>query len=311
MTILVTGATGFVGAAIVRALAYRRRAVRAAARNPALVERLPGVEAVALPDLAGSPDWQPLLSNVTAVVHAAGLAHQPPTISLSTLMRVNAEASGTLANAAAAAGVSRFILMSSIRAVTGASATHLVQPTDEPAPTDDYGRSKLAAEFAVCRAFPGAIVLRPPVVHGAGAKGNMARLARLALSPLPLPIGGLTGRRSLVSEFNLASAVVHLLDLADVPCPLIHVQDGPPLTVPDMIRAMRQAFGRWPMVMTPPAGIDAAAIRMLAPGLASQLVDDLVISDDGLRATGWQPIEPSSDGLARMARTALFGQTRL
>jgi UDP-glucose 4-epimerase len=311
MTVLVTGATGFVGQAVVRYLAGQGREVRAAARNPDRVEKHPLVTPVPMPDLGGPLDWRDTLAGTRQIVHAAGLAHQQPGMADNMLMRVNADASGLLARAAATAGIERFILISSIRALSGPSASQVLYPDDTPSPTEPYGRSRLAAEVAVRAALVDAVVLRPPLVHGAGAKGNMARLARLALSPLPLPIGGLIGRRSIVSDFNLASAVAHLLDAHDARGGVFHIQDGPPLTVPEMISVMRMSLGRWPMIMTPPVALDAMLIRALAPRLAAQLADDLIIADEALRRSGWQPVESSGSGLARTVRAARTGQTRL
>lgn len=304
MTVLVTGASGFVGRAIVDDLVTRGIAVRAASRKPSLGARVSLPEHVTMPDLAGTIDWTPLLQGVDAVVHAAGLAHQSPGTGEAEVTRVNATASADLAGAAAAAGIARFILVSSIRAISGPSAEAILKPDTPPLPIDAYGRSKLAAEQAVAAALPGAFILRSPVVHGAGAKANMARLARLAASPWPLPIGGLQGRRSIVSDRNLASAVAHLLAAGPAAPRVVHVHDGEPLDVAQMIAAMRRALGRRAGVMTPPLALDRRLVQLMSARLDAQLAQDLVVTDDALRASGWQPPETSQQGLARMVRAA-------
>lgn len=286
MTILVTGASGFVGRAIAAHLAELGQAVRPASRSTP----------IPLPDLATDFDPGPLLDGVTAIIHAAGLAHQPPGTSETLLHRINAEAAGTLAHAAAERGITRFVLISSIRAITGPSAEGILDETATPAPTDAYGRSKLAGEIAVREAFPNAVILRPPVVYGPGVKANMARLVGLAALPIPLPLAGLQGRRSVVSDRNLASAAAFALTTEPG---TFHVDDGAPLTVPDLIAAMRA--GRNPGLFAFPG--TSSLLKALAPRFADQLARDLIVTSAALRQRGWAPVETSAAGLARMAQT--------
>lgn len=302
MRVLVTGATGFVGQAVAGFLADQGHAVWAGARNPGALAASPRVTPRLLPDLEADADWPSLLSGVDAVVHAAGLAHQPPGADEARMMRLNATAAGRLAEAAAAAGIGRFVLISSIRAICGPAAPAALAETATPQPTDAYGRSKLAGEKAVRDGLATAVVLRPPVVHGAGAKANMARLAGLARLPVPLPIGSLSGRRSLVSDRNLAAAVGFALTDDRAQGGLFHVTDGVALTVPAMIGAMRRSLGRGPAVFSLPFGLDATLVRLALPGLHDQLGRDLVADNARLAAAGWSPVETSAAGLARLVQ---------
>ena len=124
---------------------------------------------------------------------------------------INAEAVGELAEQAKGK-VERFIFMSSVRAQAGLSADHAITETDMPEPTDTYGRSKLEAERLVAASGVPYTMLRPAVVYGKGVKGNIAALATIAKTPMPLPFGGLDNRRSLLALDNLVTAVVHVLD---------------------------------------------------------------------------------------------------
>ncbi len=144
------------------------------------------------------------------------------------------------------------MFLSSIRAQSGPSAAPPLTDADAPAPTDPYGHSKLAAEEALAEIGLDWVALRPVLVYGAGVKGNMAALLRLARSPYPLPLASLTGRRSLVSLESLAGAVVAALDApAPIGRPLI-VADPDPLTLPEMIAAMRSGLGRGPGLLPCP-----------------------------------------------------------
>ena len=207
-TVLVTGASGFIGRSLVGALAGEGYAVKAAARDPEAVPPAAGVTRVALPDLARPVDWSDLLAGVSHVVHLAGLAHSPGVLADDVYRRINALAAGELAEAASRAKVERLVFVSSVRAQAGLSADHKIAETDVPAPTDAYGRSKLEAEQLIEASGAGFTVLRPAVVYGPGVKGNIASLATLAKTPMPLPFANLDNRRSLLAIENFIAAIL-------------------------------------------------------------------------------------------------------
>lgn len=307
--VLVTGASGFVGRELLRRLSAAGWRVLAAARDGTNVPRGERIEAAVMPDLAArSPDWGPLLADVTHIVHLAGLAHMTRGIPEAVYMAVNAEATVALAAAAQRAGVARLVLVSSIRAQVGPVAAHVVRESDMPAPTDAYGRSKLAAEMGMWRALKGdaaksAVVLRPVLVHGPGVKGNLAALARLARWPVPLPIGALRNRRSLVSLANLASAIGHALT-APAPCGgTFLVADPEPVSVPDIIAALRAGLGRGRGLIDLPLAPAAAALRLIGRDeIWDRLAGDLVADTGAFQATGWRASEATLEALARDAR---------
>ena len=222
-TVLVTGASGFIGKALIGTLAGDGFAVRAAARDPGSIAANAGTERVALPDLARPVDWSPLLDGVTHVVHLAGLAHSPGVLADDIYTRINALSVGELAQQAARAKVERLVLISSVRAQAGLSADYAITETDRPEPTDAYGRSKLEAEKLVAASGVNFTVLRPAVVYGPGVKGNIASLATLARTPMPLPFAGLrqsplAGRAPKSRRRDHARASLGAGGRRDLPC---------------------------------------------------------------------------------------------
>jgi len=312
-TVLVTGASGFVGRDLVVRLAAAGWQVRAAARRPQEVPAAHGVTRLALPDLGrGDADWDGLVAGATHVVHLAGLAHMTRALPEEAYHAVNAEATRRLAEAARAAGVQRVVLVSSIRAQVGASAQGIVRADQPPSPSDAYGRSKLAAERHLAWALSASattwVALRPTLVYGPGVKGNMRTLFALARRRLPLPLGALDAPRSLVSLANLASAIEHALVSGAVAGGTYIVADSDPVTVPEIIAALRQGLGRRPGLIRLP--LAPARLLLAAAGRGDvwrRVAGTLVVDPGPLRATGWQPPESTPQALEAAMRMEAVG----
>lgn len=306
--VLVTGATGFIGRALVPYLASQGYSVHAAARRPDDIAAAPGVAPVSMPDLGARViAWEPLLAGVTHIVHLAGLAHVTASIPEADYMAVNARATASLATAARRAGVERLLLVSSVRACSGPASSRILFERDEPRPTDAYGRSKLAAEQALADALRGdgtqGVVLRPVLVYGPGVKGNMAALFRLARLRVPLPLGALDNRRSIVSLGNLASAIAHSLRAPRAAGGTFFVADAEPVSVARMIAHLRAGLGRGPGLVRLPLAPVGLALRLIGRGDAwARIAGDLVVDTSSLRATGWQPPQTTAEALAAAIR---------
>jgi UDP-glucose 4-epimerase len=301
-TVLVTGASGFIGKFVVSALAKEGWQVRAAARDPASVPATRGVEIATMPDLKDTIDWTSLFEGVNHVVHLAGIAHSPGILPDDTYSRINADSVGALAKAAKGR-IERLVLMSSVRAQAGLSSDHAITEADEPKPIDAYGRSKLEAERLVAESGAPFTVLRPTVVYGPGVKGNISSLATLAKTPMPLPFGALNNRRTLLAIENLASATSLVLTSERALGETFLVADREPISVADMVACMREGLGRNPHLVRVPE----RAVRRLMASFGKEadwerLSGNMIIDAAKLRDLGWDPRVTSREGLARMMR---------
>lgn len=301
--VALTGATGFIGRHLLAALTARGYRVRVLLRRP--VEVPPGAASAVVGDLTRPINMAAALSDVDAVVHSAGLAHAMSGAPEDDYRTLNTEATARLAQAAERAKVRRFVFLSSIRAQTGATASGIVTEADEPRPTDPYGRSKREAEKALAATGLDWAALRPVLVYGPGAKGNLETLLRLARSPYPLPVGGLGAERSLISVESLAAAVDTLLRAPEpLRAPFI-AADPDPLTLPEMIAALRDGLGRRPGLLPVPESLLGLACRLTGRGeLFERVAGGLVARSDGLARLGWHPAMPTREGLARLSRSA-------
>ncbi len=302
-TVLVTGASGFIGRSLVATLAKEGYAVRAAARGPKAIPPAAGITPVALPDLARPVDWAGLLAGVSHVVHLAGLAHAPGVLADDVYTRINALAAGELAEAAARAKVERLIFVSSVRAQAGLSADHAITEKDVPEPTDAYGRSKLEAERLIEASGAAFTILRPAVVYGAGVKGNIASLATLARTPMPLPFAGLDNRRSLLALENFIAAVSLVLGAERAANETFLVADAEPISVANLVSAMREGLGRPPLLVGVPHGAVKRLMRSFGKEAEWERISgSFVIDPSKLMGIGWRPSIATHDGIVAMMR---------
>jgi nucleoside-diphosphate-sugar epimerase len=302
--VLITGASGFVGRALVRALTDAGTPVRAATRNPGAVTFARGVEPVAGADYRQPVDWGPLLANVDAVVHLAGIAHIGPRIDETVYDRVVHAATAELVAACGKANVRRLIFMSSVRAQCGPSADHVLTEDDAPQPSEAYGRAKLKAEAAVRAGSVAWTIFRPMMIYGPGAKGNLANLQRLADTPWPLPLARFTGRRSLVNLDNLIGAVAFALAAQVTAHQTYLVADPAPVTLPEIVAALRRGLGRSPRLFPVPTWMLEAPLKLIGRGDVWQRLGGSLVVDPGkLIAAGWRPDADTQGALARMAES--------
>jgi UDP-glucose 4-epimerase len=254
-------------------------------------------------DLARPSNMAQALADADAVIHSAGIAHAMSGVPEDDYRALNTEGTIALARAAQRAGVRRFVFLSSIRAQCGPTAETVLTEETPPQPTDAYGRSKLAAEQGLAGLDLDWVALRPVIVYGPGVKANMAQLMRLARAPFPLPLGGLTAQRSLLSLDNLVTAVECVLARPEpLRRPLI-VADPEPLTVAGMIAALRSGLGRRPGVFSVPSALLRGACRALGrEEVYDRVAGPLVVDASALHRLGWRPQVSTPAGLAALMR---------
>jgi nucleoside-diphosphate-sugar epimerase len=297
--IALTGATGFIGRHLLRELPKRGYRLRVLLRRPSQTA-MDSASAV-VGDLARPQNMSAAIAGVDAIIHSAGIAHAMSGRPEDDYRVLNTEATIGLARAAERAGVKRFVFLSSIRAQVGPAVEDVLTEDLEPRPTDAYGKSKLAAERGLEQLEIDWVALRPVLVYGPGVGGNMATFVRLARSPYPLPLAGLTARRSLLSVDNLVDAVDAVLTAAaPLRRPLI-VADAEHLTMPEMIAAMRAGIGRRPGLMPVPAPLLAMALKAVRRGeWIQRLTGSLMVDASALRGLGWTPRIATPVGLAAL-----------
>lgn len=292
-TILVTGAAGFVGTRLCRDLRAAGREVRAADRST-------------VGNVTPQTDWTPFLEDCPTVVHLLARVHRRgEAADDAAYHRDNVELTLNLAAQAARAGVRRFVFLSSIKVHGDESPPgRPIRETDAPAPTDPYGRSKLAAETALFELGRDTgleiVAIRPPMVYGAGVKANFRALLRAVDRHLPLPLGAVHNRRSLVGLGNLGDFIAHCIDHPRAAGESFLVSDGATISTADLLRAMAEGLGRRPALLPVPPRLLEGAMRMLGRAdLATRLLGDLEVDIGKARERlGWTPRFTLSEGLA-------------
>lgn len=320
MKVLVTGASGFVGRALVRRLGDMAGVhVVAAVRRPGAVSLGGGPSTTVMCVGAESPldqvDWSSALGGVDGVVHLAArvhMLHDESADPLAACRAANVAGTLNLARQCVQAGVKRFIFLSSIK-VNG-EATRPGQrfaEWDAPAPRDAYAISKLEAEQGLHElSAPSGmevVIIRPPLVYGRGVKANFAALVRGVQCGWPLPLGAICNQRSLVALDNLVDLIAVCLVHPGAANETFLVSDGQDLSTPDLIRGIAHAVGAKPRLLRVPVWALRAVASLLGKRDAMQrLCGDLQVDiDKARRLLGWSPPVSVDEGLRR----ALSGST--
>jgi nucleoside-diphosphate-sugar epimerase len=305
MKVLVTGANGFVGSALVARLRAAGHGVVPVIRSGTMAG------AVVIGDIEKFSNWSDVLAGVDAVAHLAARAHvlretvQDPAAEF---RRVNVQATLRLAEAAAARGVAHFVFLSSIGVNGRSSGTQVFREEDAPNPGEPYAASKWQAECELLRlAARGALKvtrLRPPLVVGAGVKGNLERLLRLVDAGVPLPLGAFEQRRSYVGLEDLCELVQLCLTREGAAGRLFLAAHRQDLSTPELLDAMAAGLGRRPWVPAVPVGVVRAACALIGQaGTLAKMTAPLRVSPERAeRALGWECRTGIAEHVRNMAR---------
>jgi nucleoside-diphosphate-sugar epimerase len=307
--VLVTGASGFIGRALLNHSKHRPGLTLVGASRRPVSDFLPGVDHVRIEDVSGRTDWNSVLAGVDAVVHTAARVHvmrdraENP---LADYRRVNVEGTLALARQAVEAGVKRMIFLSSVK-VNGES-TQPDRPftaDDSPGPRDPYGISKMEAERGLMdlatRSDLEVVIIRPVLAHGPGVGANFLSLMRLIRTGLPLPFGGVRNRRSILALENLLDLVFTTLVHEAAANQIFLASDGEDLSTPALIRGIAQAMGCRARLIPVPGSVLRSGGKLLG---RSSIVDRLcgwlqVDIEKTRRVLGWAPPLRVSQGLQR------------
>ncbi|MCP9447172.1 MAG: SDR family oxidoreductase [Nitrospira sp.] len=302
MTVLITGATGFIGSALCRRLQNEGLAVRAAVRDRSKIALPTDSESsdrewVVLYDQSTDEETRQALKGAQVVVHLAARVHvmrDQAADPLGEFRRINRDWTERLARAAAAQGVRRFVYLSSIK-VNGEESVTPFTEQDAPSPQDSYGISKWEAEEALAAVASETgletAVIRSPLVYGPGVGGNFLSLLKLVRSGIPLPLGAVRNKRSLVYRDNLVDALVACARDPRASGQTYLVSDGEDVSTPELIRRIARAMGvpvrLWPV----PVSLLRLGGRLVGQeGALARLTTSLQVDASKIRRVlGWSP----------------------
>ena len=313
--ILITGANGFLGSAIIATLEARGIPVRGAVRTLSLSDH------VIVGDIRSDTNWLPALKNIDTVVHTAARVHvmnDSFSDQIDEYRKVNVEGTLNLARQAVNSNVRRFIFISSIK-VNGES-TRLGLPfatDDQPNPKDPYGISKWEAEVGLQRVAKDkgleVVIIRPPLVYGTGVKANFASMIKWMGKAVPLPFGAIHNQRSLVALDNLVSFISLCTDREKSPKAanqVFLISDGEDVSTTQLLRKVGKALshqsplGIKAWLVPVPVSIMTFFAKLLGKGdMANRLFGSLQVDSSKTRdLLGWEPVITMDEQLAKMAK---------
>ena len=305
---LITGGNGFVGSGVIVRLAAEGVETLAGVRRD-IVSMPKGVRIVPVADITVNTDWRQVLVGVKILVHLAArvhVMHDTESNPLTAFRVVNVEGTLNLARQAAAAGVKRFVFISSVK-VNGECTPpgRAFTEADESNPEDAYGQSKHEAEKGLRQlsAYTGmeVVIIRPPLVYGPGVKANFAALMRAVQRGWPLPLGAVHNQRSLVALDNLVDFIVTCITHPQAANQTFLVSDGQDLSTTELVRGMAQAAGVPARLLPVPVWALQAGATLLGKGDAVQrLCGNLQVDMSKARSLlGWVPPVTVEEGLRR------------
>ena len=310
--ILLTGASGFIGAAVQADLLSDRRFTLRAAYRQLPTQSVPGLQVCQISDLTRDTDWQTALGNIEVVIHCAARVHvmkEHEADSLAAFRRVNVQGTLCLAEQAAQAGIRRFVYLSSIKVNgEGTSAERPYTADDQPDPQDPYGVSKWEAEqglqaLAACTGME-VVIIRPVLVYGPGVKANFRNMMSWLNRGIPLPLGAIANKRSLVAMDNLVDLIVRCIHHPAAAQQVFLVSDDEDLSTSQLLRRMARALGRPAYLLPVPMRLLSSVAQLLGKkALSQRLCGSLAVDIEKTKTLlEWSPPLGVDDALAKTAK---------
>ncbi|MBI5450737.1 MAG: SDR family oxidoreductase [Gammaproteobacteria bacterium] len=314
---MVTGVSGFVGQILCRKALDVGYIIRGAVRAtsniispPYSTPLLEGVHNIVAGDIGADTDWAHALAGIDVVVHLAARVHvMNDTVSdpLAEFRKVNVAGTERLARSAAAAGVRRFVFLSSIK-VNGEGSERGFSDNDAPNPQDPYAISKWEAEQVLHRIAIETglevVIIRPPLVYGPGVGANFLRLLRWVDKGVPLPLGMVHNQRSLIYIGNLVDAIFECIKNPAAAGKTYLVSDGADVSTPELIRKLASAMGRDPHVLPIPESLLRLTAKLVGRSSeVDRLLGSLAIDSSRIRSElDWVPPFTLEQGLQDTVR---------
>lgn len=311
MTIIVTGANGFVGRTMCRRALEKGLQVRGTVRSAKDADSLPvGVETVQINSIGPDTDWSSAFTDVDTVIHLAARVHMTNDTApdpLAAFREVNVAGTERLARMAAKAGVKRFIYLSSVK-VNGEGSQVPYSEQDTPMPSDPYGISKLEAEQVLNSIADSTnlevIILRPPLVYGPHVKANFLRLLELIRKGIPLPLALINNKRSMIYLENLVDAIAKCIEHPNAANQTFLVSDGQDISTPDLIKMIAKEMGkRANLIPFPPAVLKMIGKITGKGAEIDRLTGSLQIDSSKIRTLlNWNPPYTVEEGISETVK---------
>jgi nucleoside-diphosphate-sugar epimerase len=309
--VLVTGASGFVGRALCRVLRDAGHTVTGLVRHAGQIESGVREWVDASTDFTAIDAAWPAALQVDCVVHLAARVHVMRDDAAdpdAAFRATNVEGALRVAQAAWRHGVRRFVFASSVKALAESDSGRPLREDDYPRPQDPYGRSKLAAEEALMRfgreTGLEVVIARPPLVYGPRVRANFLRLMDSVWKGIPLPLGAISARRSLIYVDNLADALVRCATDPRAAGQYFHVADSDVLTVAGLASSLGRHLNKPARLLSVPPGWLRVVGRLTGrTAHVDRLVGALQLDTTRIRMVlDWQPPYSTDEGLAETAR---------
>jgi nucleoside-diphosphate-sugar epimerase len=311
MNVFVTGANGFIGRALCDKLIVDGYQVRGAVREEAQLMALPiEIEGVLVGDISPATDWHEALGGIDVVVHLAARVHVMDDIAddpLAEFRKVNTAGTLDLARQAVAAGVRRFVFVSTIK-VNGEGGPEkgaAFSENDVSDPQDPYAVSKWEAEQGLMAIAEETglevVIIRPPLVYGPGVKANFRSLMKWVRRGVPLPLGAVHNKRSFVAVDNLVSFIIHCMDHPKAANEVFLISDGEDVSTTELLQKMARAFGKRTILLPVPVSLMTFVAGLLGKrDVAQRLCGSLQVDISKAREVlGWTPQVSLDEGLMK------------